>query len=194
MTIPVELPSLSVSSPRNDAVPKLTIHFGQILNLVYIAPEYTRAEVGQAVQVLLSIRPTFSWSSELPPASLRLSYDVTTSVDDWLISGRKKGEFAAGVRMHFVPLNVRRADDLRQDVETKIPLTLIPLRPGALFLPSVAIRSLSRGTPISCETQHLNAATVSSPPGVRDECEADVARRSAESRNPSHCELQHFQY
>lgn len=46
--------------------------------------------------------------------------------------------------------------------EEAIQLTLVPLRPGALFLPSVAIRPLpSSNYPLSCETQHLNAAAVS---------------------------------
>ncbi|ORY76938.1 trafficking protein particle complex subunit 10 [Leucosporidium creatinivorum] len=125
LTIPVELPSLN------------------ILNLVHIAASFNRVEVGQAIPITLSIRPTFSWSNGGVPDPLVLSYDITAKMEDWLISGRKKGEFEA-----------------KDGEETAIRLTLVPLRAGALFLPSVAIRPISPSRhPLSCETQHLNAAT-----------------------------------
>lgn len=43
-----------------------------------------------------------------------------------------------------------------------VNIVLVPLRPGALFLPSAAIRPLSPShATLTCETQHLNAAAVS---------------------------------
>lgn len=49
---------------------------------------------------------------------------------------------------------------MQDGVETKVLLTLIPLRAGALFLPSVTIRPLvSTDSMLTCETQHINAAT-----------------------------------
>jgi hypothetical protein len=70
----------------------------QVLNLVHITPASYRIEVGQAISLTLSIQPTFGWSLDALPSSMTLHYDVTASVDDWLISGRKRGEFTAEVR------------------------------------------------------------------------------------------------
>lgn len=51
-----------------------------------------------------------------------------------------------------------RTDTVAQDgVPIEIELTIIPLRPGALFLPSITIRPLSTDGGLTCETQHLNA-------------------------------------
>jgi hypothetical protein len=36
-------------------------------------------------------------------APLLLSYDVTTNFEDWLVSGRKKGEIVAEVSSHSLP-------------------------------------------------------------------------------------------
>lgn len=71
----------------------------QILNLVHISPSYPRVEVGQTIPVTLSIRPTLTWSDSRLPEPLILSYDVTAKSEDWLVSGRKKGEFAARVSL-----------------------------------------------------------------------------------------------
>lgn len=62
-------------------------------------------EVGQPIQATLSIRPNFSWASSSSyscPAvvdPITLIYDVTTNDTDWIISGRKKGEFLAKVHL-----------------------------------------------------------------------------------------------
>ena len=77
-------------------------------------------------------------------------YDISTKTDDWLISGRKKGEFFA-----------------TQGSEFSIKLALSPIRVGKLFIPSVVVFPLPQpGQPIqggdilpSCETNHENAAT-----------------------------------
>lgn len=124
LTIPIELPSLTV------------------LNLVHFLPASQRIEVGQPLKVTLSIRPTFSWARTPLPKRIALTYDINASLDDWLISGRKRGEFEG-----------------EENEETEIILTLIPLRPGDLFLPSVAITTspIKSDPSWTCETQHLNA-------------------------------------
>ncbi|KAI5476177.1 hypothetical protein MNV49_000338 [Pseudohyphozyma bogoriensis] len=122
LTILVEIPSLNV------------------LNLVHMSPAFKRTEVGQALPVKMSIRPSFTWAQGEMPRSVALFYDVAASLDDWLISGRKKGEFEG-----------------QDGEEVEIVLVLVPLRPGSLFLPSVTIRATSPTSPWSCETQHLNA-------------------------------------
>lgn len=56
---------------------------------------------GQAVPVKLSIRTSFNWdaSAESDPSERKyqMQYDVEEMVRDWLVSGRKKGDFIAKV-------------------------------------------------------------------------------------------------
>ncbi|KAM0751302.1 hypothetical protein T439DRAFT_325449 [Meredithblackwellia eburnea MCA 4105] len=104
LTIPMQLPSV-------------TIH-----NLVRLTPAVRRTEVGRPLAVEVSIRPMFNWSESPISEPIVLTYEVTGTFDDWLVSGRRRGEFVA-----------------EKDTETKVTLTLIPLRPGHLFLPSIAV-------------------------------------------------------
>ncbi|GAA5886852.1 hypothetical protein JCM6882_005915 [Rhodosporidiobolus microsporus] len=128
LEIPLDLPSL------------------QVLSLVRIEPAVSRAEVGQPVPATMFIRTSFQWCRTLPAEPPRLSYDVISDANDWLVSGQARGDFAA-----------------RDDGELSFPLTFIPLSTAALFLPSVAIQPLAAssgsGAFISCETQHVTAAT-----------------------------------
>ncbi|KDE05467.1 hypothetical protein MVLG_04157 [Microbotryum lychnidis-dioicae p1A1 Lamole] len=139
LTIPVDLPSLNV------------------LNLVHFTPDYLKTEIGQALPVTLSIRPTFQWSNlKTIPKTLHLMFDLTINPSDWFVAGKKKGEVVA------VP-----------GEPTTIRLWLVPVRAGALFLPSVVITPIKNGAGSpevggeealdlewSCESQNLNAARV----------------------------------
>ncbi|BGP18137.1 hypothetical protein JCM10213v2_006192 [Rhodosporidiobolus nylandii] len=114
----------------------------QILSLVRIEPAIAQAEVGQQVQATLFIRSSFRWRrGATTEGPVRLAYTVTPNAGEWIVSGKAKGEYVA-----------------QNDTELSIPLTFVPLRPAALFLPSVAIQPLSNEL-ISCETQHVTAAT-----------------------------------
>ncbi|GAA5999266.1 transport protein particle complex II subunit TRS130 [Rhodotorula paludigena] len=118
-----------------------------VLNLVRIQPALSRTEVGQAIPATLTIRSVFRWRRDASEEPVRLRYAVVANTGEWVVSGRAKREFVA--------------DD---DVELSVPLVLVPLRPTALFLPSVAIhtvRSARSGvsSQITCETQHVTAAT-----------------------------------
>ncbi|GAA5867144.1 hypothetical protein JCM1840_001497 [Sporobolomyces johnsonii] len=148
LEIPLDLPSLTV------------------LNLVSVAPSLLRAEIGQPVPATITIRSTFKWSrgggpqqegqgdagsgsgsgSGSGPVRLRLGYTVVAGSQEWVVSGRTRGEF-----------------DAEEHVPVTIPVTLVPLKPTALFLPSVVIApvlpSSSVGTTLTCETQHVGAAT-----------------------------------
>lgn len=168
MTIPVELPSLTVRVSQSllHAV-HLNSFPPKILNLVRISPAYTRTEVGQPLPVAINIRPAFNWTS--PPLSepTLLSYEVNGTFDDWLVSGRKRGEFTAEVRFplsspcpHLVTKESSSPPSTQNGKDTNITLTLIPLRAGSLFLPSLSIRPAVVSDSITCETQHANAATM----------------------------------
>ncbi|KAL8287387.1 hypothetical protein RQP46_003839 [Phenoliferia psychrophenolica] len=114
----------------------------EILNHVRMTPSCTRTEVGQPLPVSVSVRPAFNWTNPPLEAPILLSYEINGTFDDWLVSGRKRGEFVA-----------------EAGKETVIPLTLIPLRPGSLFLPSMSIRPALPSDTTTCETQHANAGT-----------------------------------
>ncbi|GAA6024476.1 hypothetical protein JCM10207_004507 [Rhodosporidiobolus poonsookiae] len=114
-----------------------------ILSLVRIAPDVVRTEVGQAISATLYIRSSFRWRrSQSSSAPIRLAFAVVASAEEWVVSGQTRGEFLA-----------------EPDVELSVRLVLVPLRPAALFMPSVAIQPLSASNEfISCETQHSTAA------------------------------------
>lgn len=103
--------------------------------------------MGQLVPATLSIRPLFRWSRT--PASttpLRLAYAVVANSGEWIISGRAKGEWVA-----------------QDGDEMVVDLGLVPLRAAAVFLPSVVVQPVQDGSAphelVSCETQHVTAAT-----------------------------------
>ncbi|BGP09807.1 hypothetical protein JCM10049v2_005681 [Rhodotorula toruloides] len=130
LEIPLDLPALNV------------------LNLVEITPALSRTEVGQLVPATLTIRPSFRWSRTLAStaAPIRLAYSVVANSSEWIISGRAKGEWVA-----------------QDGEEVVVQLGLVPLRAAAIFLPSVVVQPVQDGSRshelVSCETQHVTAAT-----------------------------------
>ncbi|KWU42169.1 hypothetical protein RHOSPDRAFT_36290 [Rhodotorula sp. JG-1b] len=130
LQIPLELPALHV------------------LSLVRIEPAVDRIELGQSVDVTITIRPTFRWrsSSGENGGTLKLAYSVTYNIHEWLVVGQVQGDFEA-----------------REGDEHSARLSLVPLVPGALFLPSLVVQPAEPAStittmPITCETQHVTAA------------------------------------
>ncbi|TKA56715.1 hypothetical protein B0A53_01910 [Rhodotorula sp. CCFEE 5036] len=130
LQIPLELPALHV------------------LSLVRIEPAMDRIELGQSVDVMITIRPTFRWrsSSGGNGDTLKLAYSVTYNIHEWLVVGQVQGDFEA-----------------REGDEHSSRLSLVPLVPGALFLPSLVIQPAESAStpatpPVTCETQHITAA------------------------------------
>ncbi|KIY62833.1 hypothetical protein CYLTODRAFT_494376 [Cylindrobasidium torrendii FP15055 ss-10] len=122
MQIPVDVPSMNiVASVHLEFPSKDTV---------------SSCYAGQAVPVKLGIRTSFNWdaSAESDPSErqYQMQYDVEEMVRDWLVSGRKKGDFIA------------------KDGETyTVELTLIPLHHGELLLPKVAVWALPVGGPLT---------------------------------------------
>ncbi|KAK4701381.1 trafficking protein particle complex subunit 10, partial [Phenoliferia sp. Uapishka_3] len=79
LSIPVDLPTLT------------------ILNTVRITPSCTRTEVGQPLPIQITVKPTFNWTNPPMAEPILLSYEMNGTFDDWLVSGRKRGEFVAEV-------------------------------------------------------------------------------------------------
>lgn len=59
---------------------------------------------GQPIPALLSIQTSFHWGTEQDAdrTSYQMRFDVEEMVRDWLISGRKRGDFEAKVCTSFV--------------------------------------------------------------------------------------------
>lgn len=58
---------------------------------------------GQPIQVLLSINTSFHWGPGADEGkkekTYRMRFDVEELLDDWLVSGQKRGDFLARVRI-----------------------------------------------------------------------------------------------
>lgn len=57
---------------------------------------------GQPISALISIHTSFHWGTRRDSGrkSYEMRFDIEEMVRDWLISGRKRGEFEAEVRPH----------------------------------------------------------------------------------------------
>jgi len=142
LTIPFDIPSVA------------------IYNRVYMHTQFksdTPLRIGECVDAELRIQTFFKWASAPERRKLenedpqRMLYHVYSKADDWLISGRAKGEFVA-----------------TDEGSVTVPLMLIPLRRGKLFLPAVSVYPIPDDTtqdhpqfnqgPPSYETDYENAA------------------------------------
>ena len=101
---------------------------------------------GQPIQALLSINTSFHWgpgSSEAKKEkTYRMRFDVEELLSDWLVSGQKRGDFLAKVRILNNQPNCRLI--LIQDGGTHIVvITLVALHHGELPLPRASVTPLS---------------------------------------------------
>lgn len=101
---------------------------------------------GQPINTTLTIQTSFHWglrSEAAKKAEFKMRFDVdvpVVPVADWLVCGRKRGEFFAKVRLLFVAF---AGLTILQDGATyEVPITLLPLRHGLLVLPRVTVMPL----------------------------------------------------
>ncbi|KAA1469549.1 hypothetical protein DENSPDRAFT_857972 [Dentipellis sp. KUC8613] len=82
---------------------------------------------GQPISALLTIRTSFHWGlkSSNPNRRYRMRFDIEEMVREWLVSGRKRGDFEATDGGVFT-----------------VPITLIALHHGELALPKVSVSPL----------------------------------------------------
>ncbi|KAI9065113.1 hypothetical protein FKP32DRAFT_1674998 [Trametes sanguinea] len=106
---------------------------------------------GQPISALLTVTTSFHWAppEDTKVESYMMRYDIEDLTQDWLVSGRKRGDFLA------------------KDGETfSVPITLIALHHGELALPKVGVTALPipgehrmRSTIIpGCETHQVHGA------------------------------------
>ncbi|KAH9079351.1 trafficking protein particle complex subunit 10 [Lactarius deliciosus] len=93
---------------------------------------------GQPIPALLSIQTSFHWGTKQDAnhTSYQMRFDIEELVRDWLISGRKRGDFEAKDGSVFT-----------------VPITLIALHHGELSLPKVVVSSV----PIVGETSTMGS-------------------------------------
>ncbi|EJU03022.1 hypothetical protein DACRYDRAFT_106200 [Dacryopinax primogenitus] len=113
----------------------------QILNRVHIdIPKHVNVYAGQPVQATLRI-----YSTIIPEGSLsqKMGFDVLADFSTWLVSGQKRGEFDVDVGT-VLSSWVAVLNTVEQDnITVSIPLTLVPMRHGALFFPQVSVYPIS---------------------------------------------------
>ncbi|PCH38130.1 hypothetical protein WOLCODRAFT_64398 [Wolfiporia cocos MD-104 SS10] len=130
IVIPVDVPQmhiLAAAGLRILANPFAgELHSGRILPLF----------AGQPISVLVTVSISFHWTptEDAQPESYMLRYDIEDMTGEWLISGRKRGDFCA--KAHAYAL-------LLQDGTTfETAVTLIALHHGELALPKVGVSAL----------------------------------------------------
>ena len=111
------------------------------------SPQSLPLYAGQPIAATLTMGTSFHWggpgSAMAEKKSFSMRFDVKDTGKDWLISGRKKGDFEAVVRACSLPVYLDVADvHLQHGSLQSIPLTLIPLHHGELPLPQVNLYPL----------------------------------------------------
>ncbi|KIJ69219.1 hypothetical protein HYDPIDRAFT_80628 [Hydnomerulius pinastri MD-312] len=118
--IPVDVPRMNIT-----AAARIGIHSSPFTGDVSpdkLPPIYA----GQPISATLSIKTSLHWGEQdSKRRKYLLRYDVEERVTEWLVCGRKRGDFAA------------------QDGEVfSVPLTLIALHHGELTLPKIDVKPL----------------------------------------------------
>ncbi|KAJ7470648.1 trafficking protein particle complex subunit 10 [Mycena latifolia] len=115
-------------------VPYMTIVAAARIRLVSPTPPATTSPehtpslyAGQPIPAILTIHTSFHWGSSVndKERTYMMRFDVEEMVREWLVSGRKRGDFAA-----------------MDDATYSVPITLIALHHGELILPKVGVTAL----------------------------------------------------
>ncbi|KAH7889469.1 trafficking protein particle complex subunit 10 [Phlebopus sp. FC_14] len=120
--IPVDVPRMDIIAAARIEVHASPFGCGGDVSPDEVPPIYA----GQPISAMLSIRTSLHWAEQgSKRRQYSMRYDIEERVKDWLVCGRKRGEFTAW------------------DGETfNVPLTLIALHHGELTLPKVHVRAL----------------------------------------------------
>ncbi|KIJ16879.1 hypothetical protein PAXINDRAFT_162498 [Paxillus involutus ATCC 200175] len=119
--IPVDVPRMNITAAAWIAIHTASPFAGE-LHRDKLTPIYA----GQPISATLTIKTSLHWAEqESKRWRYLLRYDVEERAKDWLVCGRKRGDFVA------------------QDGETfSVPLTLIALHHGELTLPKIDVKPL----------------------------------------------------
>ncbi|KAI1794522.1 trafficking protein particle complex subunit 10 [Ganoderma leucocontextum] len=147
IVIPVDVPQMHILASA-----RLQVLENPFSSEVEKAEKRTRPlYAGQPISALLTVNTSFHWAppEDTKVQSYNMRYDIEDLTQDWLVSGRKRGDFVA------------------KDGETfTTPVTLIALHHGELALPKIGVTALPlpgehrmRSSVIpSCETYEVHGA------------------------------------
>ncbi|KAJ7098036.1 trafficking protein particle complex subunit 10 [Mycena belliarum] len=119
--IPVDVPYMTIVAAARIRLVSSTSTSG-------ISSERTPSlYAGQPIPAILTIHTSFHWGSSVndKERAYMMRFDVEEMVREWLVSGRKRGDFAA-----------------MDDATYSVPITLVALHHGELTLPKVAVTAL----------------------------------------------------
>ncbi|OCH95045.1 hypothetical protein OBBRIDRAFT_788779 [Obba rivulosa] len=133
LVIPVDVPQMHILAAARLEI--LSTPFATRPSKGQLAPLFA----GQPVSAIVTITTSFHWApkDELEKQSYRMQYDIEDMIQDWLVSGRRKGGFTAKDGLSFT-----------------VPITLIALHHGELALPQISVTPL----PLSGEYRMGSAA------------------------------------
>jgi len=119
--IPVDVPRMSIVAAARIRI--LSAPSSIEDSTGHLPPLYA----GQPISAMLTITTSFHWGENRTCSNRRymLRFDVEEMVKEWLVSGRKRGDFSATDGSTFA-----------------VPITLIALHHGELALPKVAVTPL----------------------------------------------------
>ncbi|KAG2157362.1 trafficking protein particle complex subunit 10 [Suillus clintonianus] len=118
--IPVDVPRMNIVTAAQITVQPSSLPSG--IKSDQLPPIYA----GQPIQATLIFKTSFHWAEkEGKQRCYTMRYDVEERVKDWLLCGRKRGDFVATDGGSFA-----------------VPLTLIALHHGEISLPKVNVRPL----------------------------------------------------
>ncbi|KIP08175.1 hypothetical protein PHLGIDRAFT_88626 [Phlebiopsis gigantea 11061_1 CR5-6] len=145
IVIPLDVPQMHILAAARLCI--LSKPYTPTESLRGLSPLYA----GQPISAVLTIETSFHWAplEDSNTSSYRMRFDVEEMTKDWLVSGRKRGEFVA-----------------KDGLKLEVPITLIALHHGELVLPQIAIKALPlpeigrmRSIVVpSCETYQLHGA------------------------------------
>jgi hypothetical protein len=153
--IPVDVPRMTVRNLYEliiiyinfvplQIVAAARISLSPALSTDNLASEVPPFYAGQPISATMTIHTSFHWGSRAGDKEHKymMRFDVEEMVRDWLVSGRKRGDFAAMVNLMF--FSRRRISDLplKDDKTYTVPITLIALHHGEVALPKVAVTAL----------------------------------------------------
>ncbi|KAH9945954.1 trafficking protein particle complex subunit 10 [Epithele typhae] len=143
IVIPVDVPQMHILAAARLQILENPVAEGTTKTERRKRPLYA----GQPISALLAVQTSFHWAplEDKKVESYHMRYEVEDLINDWLVSGRKRGDFTA------------RVSHLHRDGETlTVPVTLIALHHGELALPKISVTAL----PIIAGGEHRMRSSV----------------------------------
>src|SRR6202035_1993974 len=99
-----------------------------------MAEEFPPLYAGQPISALMTIQTSFHWglSAGDKDHKYMMRFDIEEMVADWLVCGRKRGDFAARVRCLLLHVFYCPHFSFKDGATHTVPITLIALHHGEI--------------------------------------------------------------